>query len=102
MDPRSFLTEHAHLSQAIADAVAIEQRLQREVDDGPAPGFQDARWLLTRQKETLQKLRNQLDRCAQRHREAVVMRTLELLRLRVPQDVRACEDVALTECGGAL
>ena len=100
MDSATFRTEQVRLTQQIADSVAIEHRLQQEIDQGLAlaatgrgfpPGHGDAQWLLSRRKEDTQKLRNALDRLQQRRQQAMNVRVVELLRRRVPDDVAACE-----------
>src|SRR5438105_15755661 len=108
MDPATFRAEHTRLTQQIADSIAIEQRLQQEIDEGLAlafsgrdfpPGHGDAQWLLSRRKEDTQKLRNALDRVVQRRQQAMNARLVELLHRRVPKDVGACEAIAKSEFG---
>ena len=100
MDPTAFRHEHARLTRDLTDALLIEERLSREIEQGDAlaasgqslpPGYAETRWLAQRAREQVQKLRNQLDRVTQRRAEAVQAAVLDALRAKWPKDVAKIE-----------
>jgi phage terminase Nu1 subunit (DNA packaging protein) len=112
MDPALFRAEHAKLARDLADAKTLEERLAAEVAAADAlaacgqdrpPGYAEAQWLLTRARESVQKVRNQIDRVVQRRNEAVAAAILTGLRAKWPQEVARIERdaLALFDLGGA-
>jgi|SRR6267378_848812 len=100
MDPHLFRTEYAKLSRDLTDAKILEQRLLHEVEQAEAenaagrgfpPGYPETKWLLTRSREAVQKVRNQIDRVTQRKNEAVLNTVLIGLRQRWPEEVAKIE-----------
>ncbi len=100
MDAVVFVHEIRELTQQIADSKLIEQRLEREIAQNEQqaaatgsfpPGYQESRWLLSRQKSWTQQVRNKLDRAHGRRKEAVAATILEQLRAKFPADVARIE-----------
>ena len=103
LNPRTvtqFRGEHAQLTAQLNESLALERRLNEEVEAGLAqsaaggelpPGFAEAQWLLSRERRNLEVLRNKLDRLLQRRNEVITAAVLARLRERFPADVAEIE-----------